>query len=395
MPHYNTQTLIQAAEGGDLATVQAMLALGADPNAMGPNSGALHCAAFGGFADVVQALLAKGADPNLPDVKGFYPLQLAASKGHLAAMKALLLAKADLEVKTKHGGTPLHVAAASEFPDAVKMLLEMDANMEARDAGGNTPLATACSLGAREAFEVLRKAGANMHTLSDSQETLLIKAARGLRSLRVKNWSSEGTIQGEQVTYTLKNGVLLFTKGGETELLDTDTERWIAAQPWGPKGHLAYLNAIDIVRDLLDRRYKPNDKDADGHTPFSLICHTGIGFLIEAMLKAGAKLQIQHQEGFQPIHLVAGSERLDGLQSFLAKAQNIDVNVRDAYGWTPLHWLADMGGDVKMAQMLLKRKADKTAKSTLQRGNAMPAGMTPADVARHWGDAEMAAALQA
>lgn len=47
------KSLIQAAEGGDLTTVQAMLAQGADPNAMGPLSAALHCAAFEGHLEIV------------------------------------------------------------------------------------------------------------------------------------------------------------------------------------------------------------------------------------------------------------------------------------------------------------------------------------------------------
>ncbi|MBL0016800.1 MAG: ankyrin repeat domain-containing protein [Bacteroidetes bacterium] len=389
-----TQPLIQAAEGGDLPTVQALLALDADPNSMGPNSGALHCAAFGGFVEVVQALLAAGADPNLADVKGFYPLQLAASKSHLPVMKVLILAKANLEAKTPHGGTALHVAAASNFPDAVRMLLEVNADIEARDAGGNTPLATTCGLGALEAFEVLKKAGANKYALSDAKETLLIKAARSLRTLRVKNWSSEGTILGKPVSYLLQNGMFTFIQDGKSEFLDLNEQAQIAAQPWGPKAHLAYVNAVKLVQILLEWGFKPNEKDVDGNTAFSLTCHSGNGYLIEMMLKAGAKTTLDHEEGFQPIHLVSGSERIDGLRSFLSKVHGLDANVPDKYGWTPLHWLADMGGDVQMVKLLMKRGADKRVKTTLARGANMPAGLTPEDVARHWRDTEMAEALK-
>jgi ankyrin repeat protein len=388
------KSLIQAAEGGDLTTVQAMLAQGADPNAMGPLSAALHCAAFEGHLEIVTTLLQGGSNPNLADIKGLYPLQLAASKGRMAIAQALIAAGADLEARTRHGGTALHVAAASDFPDMVQLLLAAGAAIEARDAGGNTPLATACGLGAKPSFDVLRKAGADMRTLSDGQETLLIKAARGLRSLRVKKWFGQDTTQDVPVTYTLRNGVLTATQNGVEQSLNLEAERFVASQPWGPKGHLAYLNAIEIVRFLLAAGFDPNARDADGHTALSLICHVGEAALIELLFAAGAQPEIQHGEGFQPIHLVAGSERLDGLQRFLAMAPTADVNARDAYGWTPLHWLADMGGDVKMAHLLLQRQADPVAKSTRARGADMPAGMTPADVAAHWGDAAMAAALQ-
>lgn len=49
---HNAQLVI-AAENGELKTVKKLLKAGADPAAMGPNSGALHCAAFGGFKPVV------------------------------------------------------------------------------------------------------------------------------------------------------------------------------------------------------------------------------------------------------------------------------------------------------------------------------------------------------
>jgi ankyrin repeat protein len=394
MPTPEDKSLIIAAEGGDLSAVKAMLAQGADPNAMGPLSAALHCAAFEGHLEVVKYLLQYKADPDLTDTRGFHALQLAASKGRDAVAQALIAGGAGLEARTKHGGTALHVAVASNFPSMVQLLLDAGADKEARDAGGNTPLGTACGLGRKAIFDLLRAAAANMDVMSDVKETLLIKVARGIRGLRVKSWFSQGEIEGEAVSYALKTGVLRLTKGGVTTVLDRETERFVASQPWGPTAHVAYLDACDIVGDLLAAGFDPNAQDADGHTGFSLICHAGIGLLIEDMDSAGAKAAITHDEGFQPIHLVAGSERLDGLESFLSCVPDVDANVRDAYGWTPLHWLADMGGDVKMALLLLKAGADKNALSTKLRGADMPAGMTPADVAAHWGDAAMADALK-
>ncbi len=394
MPTPEEKSLIIAAEGGDLSTVKEMLALGADPNAMGPLSAALHCAAFEGHLDVVQYLLQHKADPDLTDTRGFHALQLAASKGRDAVARALIAGGADLEARTKHGGTALHVAVASNFPSMVQLLLDAGADKEVRDSGGNTPIATACGLGRKVVFDMLRAADVKMDAISDAKETLLIKVARGIRGLRVKSWFSQGEIEGEAVSYALKTGVLWFTKGGATTVLDRETERFVTSQSWGPTAHAAYLDACDIVGDLLAAGFDPNAQDADGHTAFGLICHAGIGFLIEQMHKAGAKAAIMHDEGFQPIHLVSGSERLDGLGSFLSSVPDVDANVRDIYGWTPLHWLADIGGDVKMADLLLKAGADKAAQSTKVRGGNMPVGMTPADVATHWGDAEMAAALK-
>ncbi len=388
------KSLIIAAESGDTATVAQMLAAGADPNAMGPQSGSLHVAAFGDHLAIVKLLLANGGNPNLPDVRGFYPLQLAASKGRAQVAAALIAAGADLEAKTKHGGTALHVAAASNFPAVVALLLDAGAEIEARDAGGNTALATACGLGSLAAFEELENAGANMKTLSDGEETLLIKVARGIKVLRVKSWFSQASIDGVPVQYAIKNGIFTSTQNGVTKELSEQEQRDCASQDWGPKGHLAYLNAIVLGQRLIAEKFSPNDADASGHTAFSLACHAGVGILIHDMIKAGAVDHITHEEGFQPIHLVAGSGSLSGLWAYVNYTDALKVNAVDAYGWTPLHWLADIGGDRAMATLLLEAGADKAAKSTKVRGGDMPIGITPTEVAAHWGDAEMAEALK-
>lgn len=58
-----------AAALGNVATLEALLACGADPNALVPGSGTrpLHYAARSGSRTVVDALLAAGADPRLTD----------------------------------------------------------------------------------------------------------------------------------------------------------------------------------------------------------------------------------------------------------------------------------------------------------------------------------------
>ncbi len=60
------EDLFNAADGGDAATVKALLAKGADINAKANNGAtALMLASQNGHIEVVQALLAKDADVNL------------------------------------------------------------------------------------------------------------------------------------------------------------------------------------------------------------------------------------------------------------------------------------------------------------------------------------------
>ncbi len=53
-----SREIVLASEAGELDKVKTLLKEGgASPNAMGPNSGAIHVAAFNGFKSVVETLL--------------------------------------------------------------------------------------------------------------------------------------------------------------------------------------------------------------------------------------------------------------------------------------------------------------------------------------------------
>ena len=64
--------LMRGAARGDLAQVNALLAKGADPNAITPEQRvtALMCAAYFGRVEVIKALLAKGAKLEQKDAQG-------------------------------------------------------------------------------------------------------------------------------------------------------------------------------------------------------------------------------------------------------------------------------------------------------------------------------------
>ncbi len=86
------EDLITAAKKGDVASVKALLARGADVNAKSQyGATSLSFAADKGHLEVVKALLDNGADLNVKDK--FYqetPIGWAAYRGHSSIVKALL-----------------------------------------------------------------------------------------------------------------------------------------------------------------------------------------------------------------------------------------------------------------------------------------------------------------
>ena len=86
----NNQDLIEAAETGDTAAVQALLDAGADIHATN-NRGetALRIAAFWGETATVQALLDASADVNATDNAGETALMVATMWGHTEIVEIL------------------------------------------------------------------------------------------------------------------------------------------------------------------------------------------------------------------------------------------------------------------------------------------------------------------
>lgn len=393
-----TRAIVTAADEGRLQDVAQALAAGASPDAMGPLSGALHCAVFNGHEAVVRLLLQHGANPDNPDTRQFYPLQLAASRGRNELCRILIEHGAGLECKTDKGGTALHVAAASDFPETVQLLIDAGADVHSTDTMGNTPLATACGLGRAKVIQLLCRNGSDLSVRNNDGETLLIKLARALYGMRLSQWSTSGMIGKTPTRYDINKGCFTITRGEETRVLDDDEQHDIMQLDWAPQEHMPYLEACDAYTQLLKAGADKDSADADGHTVMTLTCHTGEGRLIRQLIDAGVPRAVKAANGVTPLHMAAGSGRPDGLEELLKDMPGAElremINAVDEYGWTPLHYLADIGGTETMARILLQHGADPAAESTAVRGGDMPAGMRPADVARHWNDEEMASFLQ-
>ncbi len=142
---YNASPFFLAAFTGDRDNMALLLAKGADPNrrmdllGQFPTSPLIAAVDFGDVA-TVKALLADGADVHEKDQDSMTPLHWAMVAHHPQVVMALLAGGADMNAVDRFGYTPLLYAATLDFGDAdtAAALLQAGADPSVKDKKGET-----------------------------------------------------------------------------------------------------------------------------------------------------------------------------------------------------------------------------------------------------------------
>ncbi|KAM9296221.1 caskin-2 [Gastrophryne carolinensis] len=161
--------LIQAVKGGDVATVQRLLAkvrtsknklLGSTKrlNVNYQDSdgfSALHHAALTGNSELLLLLLETQAAVDIKDGNGMRPLHYAAWQGQPEPVRLLLRASASVNAASNDGQIPLHLAAQYGHYDVCETLLQHQSNPCLVNKAKKTPLDLACEFGRIKVVQLL------------------------------------------------------------------------------------------------------------------------------------------------------------------------------------------------------------------------------------------------
>jgi ankyrin repeat protein len=176
-PLFSAQ-LHDAAQKGDVPTIKALLAQGADVNGKDEQGATpLLYATLRSQKATVDFLLSNGAKTDVATKDGVTPLYLAARYGE-AEIASMLVAKgAKVDALVSDGKSPLHFAARYGFLEVVRLLVEHGANVNLLDKDGNTPLQFSARYGFLEIARFLVEHGANLNLSDKDGFTPLIFAA--------------------------------------------------------------------------------------------------------------------------------------------------------------------------------------------------------------------------
>ena len=315
----------------------------------------LHFAIKMNYPEIVEFLLANGANVNTATENGWTPLHIAADSILKKMVETLLKHKADVNAKTKDGLTPLHLAVSGNQPDMVELLLASGAEVEAKDSKGKTPLLLAMEKNNQAVTKVLLKYKADMNTKTENGSTLLHLA-----------------VSGNQLDIV----ELLLASGAEVDAKDSEGKTpllWVQCNK----------NAQAITELLLKNKADINATDKDGVTLLAQVFLKNMGIssissdeenferFAEYLLDQGANPNIQfkcrsyYNTVGAPLHIAKHLGNTRWIEFLLA--HQVDLNLKDPDGNTPLYWATIQRGPnkdiIKTTQYLLTHHPDVNIKN--------------------------------
>ena len=193
---------VERASKGDAFVVKLFLDALMKPDVKDSmNQTALTAAAAAGHVATVQTLLARGADPNLPGgILQTSPLAYASGAGHTVIVQTLLKHGSRVKgVKNALGCSPLIDAVQSGHTDVMEILLDAGSDLYERDIAGNTLLISAAMGGHASTLSRLLAKGLQINTKNLLSRTALMYAAEEGHTAAVEVLLKHGADKAIQV----------------------------------------------------------------------------------------------------------------------------------------------------------------------------------------------------
>jgi ankyrin repeat protein len=242
-------TPLMFAAQGSLKSARALLAAGARPNDVHPDTGqtALIIASTMGNTDIVAALLDNGADPNIKDANTFTALHAAVRDSDYGVDHASrVAAAATVKVLLAHGADPN--ARLNQKKQTVRALNEVAFQ-------GATPLDLAAEVNSLDAIKELVKGGADPKIATEQGTTSLMLAVGAGTDVQRTRSQEERGLALETAKFLVDQGV------------DVNA---VGQFGWTALHCATYQGLNDVIEFLISKGAKIDAFDKLGQTPLSI-----------------------------------------------------------------------------------------------------------------------------
>ncbi len=204
--------------------------------------------------------------PNAQEIARFSALHAAAQRGDAAQIRSLAAAKADLNARDSYGRTPLHVAVFARKHEAVSALVKAGANINLLESD--------------------RYDGITIASVADDEDTLRLLISLGANAkLTTSRYDGTALIAAAHLGH---DGVVRQLIAAGAPLDHVNNLHWTAVIEAivlgdGGKRHQATLEALIKAGANLQLA------DRAGNTPLALARQRGYGAMVRMLEAAGAR----------------------------------------------------------------------------------------------------------
>jgi ankyrin repeat protein len=346
----------------DLEKAMLRLGKGLDVNARdGSGNTGLSMAITAQKFDIARKLVEAGAEVNTTRGDHTSILALAIMAGDRGFVEYLLAKGADpSRVDGYESITPLMVAARKGSAELVEVLLDHGATVEGRSSGGMGVMEWAVRGGSPEVIALLAQRGAKVDAMNDDGRTPLMAAAH------------LGKVPAAEALIAAGAGVNTANQDG-----------------WTPLGVAAFCQAKDgdypgVVQALLKAGARMDARTVQGDTPVMQVANSNRADLLEIFREAGAKVyygtkgKVFAEAGSKIPPLDARRMMLDAIQGQkYAVIQELaelgmDMNAPIFRGYTPLMYAVLRENAPQTVKVLLASGADANAAMVEVNGDITP-----------------------
>lgn len=260
----------------------------------------------------VNALLKQGTDPNVRGEFDTPALHWLVQVNEVDSVKRLLDAGADINATTPEGLSALSLAIANGNTEMTELLLDRGANANGLEPSGESMLMGAAAVGVTGVAKVLIEHGADVNTrdATYAQSALMIAVREG---------------HGEIVKLLLDEGAEVNVKTNIGE-----TPKFVA-----PNSVPGFGFGVGILRGGVPADRGRREPTPGGMTPLHYAARHNHIEIAQQLLDAGAELNAKEANDIWPLLMAISNDNTE-MAEFLLQQPDVLINSQDWYGRSPI-----------------------------------------------------------